>query len=153
MKIPMMTGPSNSPGYSMPAHDTKARTWNGTKRILMGFVFAVASIAPHGRLAAAGPEPVDLGSAAHFTVLAGAAITTTGEALSMGMSGSQFMTHARSITLRCSSWSQHLAVILAKDLTGIQWPRFSTLQWPHGAARTHSQTERVQAIIYVSILT
>jgi hypothetical protein len=27
---------------------------------------------------AAGPEPVDLGSAAHFTILAGAAITTTG---------------------------------------------------------------------------
>ena len=35
-------------------------------------------VAPHGALLAAGPPPVDLGSAARFTILAGAAITTTG---------------------------------------------------------------------------
>jgi hypothetical protein len=44
----------------------------------MGLVLAVALLAPPGTLVAAGPAPVNLGSAAHFTILAGAAITTTG---------------------------------------------------------------------------
>ena len=50
---------------------------NGTKYMLMGLVLAAALMAPH-RTLAAGPAPVDLGSCAHFTILAGAAITTTG---------------------------------------------------------------------------
>ena len=50
---------------------------NGTKHILMGLVLAAALIAPH-RMLAAGPAPVDLGSCAHFAILAGSTITTTG---------------------------------------------------------------------------
>ena len=44
----------------------------------MSIALAVAFLAPPGTSRAAGPAPVDLGSAAHFTILAGAAITTTG---------------------------------------------------------------------------
>lgn len=43
-----------------------------------GLVIAVAMIAPQGRLAAEGLAPVDLRSAAPFTILAATAITTTG---------------------------------------------------------------------------
>jgi hypothetical protein len=50
---------------------------NETKQILMGLVLAAAIMAPN-RTLAAGPAPVDLGSCAHFAILAGAAITTTG---------------------------------------------------------------------------
>jgi len=50
---------------------------NGTKPILLGIVLAMASMITH-RSFAAGLAPVNLGSAAHFTILAGAAITTTG---------------------------------------------------------------------------
>jgi hypothetical protein len=50
---------------------------NGTKQIRMGLFLALAFMAPHRTLVAAGPAPVNLGSAAHFTILAGAAITTT----------------------------------------------------------------------------
>jgi hypothetical protein len=50
----------------------------GPKQLLMGFVFVVVFVSPLGKLLAAGPAPVDLGSAAHFTILAGAAVTTTG---------------------------------------------------------------------------
>ena len=50
---------------------------NGTTQILMGLVLAAAFMAPY-RMLAAGPAPVDLGSCAHFAILAGAAITTTG---------------------------------------------------------------------------
>jgi hypothetical protein len=50
---------------------------NGTKYMLVGLVLAAALMAPH-RTLAAGPAPVDLGSCAHFAILAGAAITTTG---------------------------------------------------------------------------
>ena len=48
-----------------------------TKQILMGLVLAAAFMAPN-RTLAAGPAPVDLGSCAHFAILAGAAITSTG---------------------------------------------------------------------------
>lgn len=43
---------------------------------IIGLTWGCTVVAP--QLRAAGPEPVDLGSAAHFTILAGAAITTTG---------------------------------------------------------------------------
>jgi hypothetical protein len=49
---------------------------NGTK-LLMGLVLAGAFLFPH-RTLAAGPAPVDLGSAAHFTILATSTVTTTG---------------------------------------------------------------------------
>src|ERR1039457_5179809 len=50
---------------------------NGTKPILLGIVLAMTFMIPHPTLAA-GLAPVTLGSAAHFTILGGAAITTTG---------------------------------------------------------------------------
>ena len=50
---------------------------NGTKQILMGLVLAAALMAPH-RTLAAGPAPIDLGSCAHFAILATATVTTTG---------------------------------------------------------------------------
>src|SRR5664280_2885098 len=58
-------------------HDFRALKMNGTKLMLMGLVLAVALMTPH-RTLAAGLAPVNLGSAAHFAILAGAAITTTG---------------------------------------------------------------------------
>ncbi len=63
---------------SMRAHAPRALKMNGRKQILMDLALAVAMIVPHGMLIAAGPAPVNLGSTAHFTILAGAAITTTG---------------------------------------------------------------------------
>jgi len=48
------------------------------KQICTGLVLAVAVMVPHRTLAAAGPAPVDLGSAANFTILAGSAISSTG---------------------------------------------------------------------------
>ena len=53
---------------------------NGTKQIFVGLVLAVAFMAPHQRLVAAGPAPVNLGSTAQFTILAGTGITTAGQA-------------------------------------------------------------------------
>ena len=49
----------------------------GTRQMLTGFVLAAAILIPHGTLAA-GPAPIDLKSAAHFTVLATSTTTTTG---------------------------------------------------------------------------
>jgi hypothetical protein len=48
--------------------------------MLMGLVLAVAMLAPRLTLAA-GPAPVDLGTAGHFTLLSGAAITSGGGAV------------------------------------------------------------------------
>ena len=48
-----------------------------TKQILMGLVLAAAFMAPN-RTLAAGPAPVDLGSCAHFAILATATVTATG---------------------------------------------------------------------------
>src|ERR1035441_427429 len=50
---------------------------SGTKPMVLGIVLAMTFMIPHPTLAA-GLAPVNLGSAAHFTILAGAAITTTG---------------------------------------------------------------------------
>ena len=47
------------------------------KQIPMGLVLAVIVMVPHWT-SAAGPEPVDLGSASNFTILAGSAITSAG---------------------------------------------------------------------------
>ena len=63
--------------WSMHAHAVRALKLNGTKQILMGLVLAVAVMVPHQTLAA-GPVPVNLRSAAHFAILAGSTITSTG---------------------------------------------------------------------------
>ena len=59
------------------APDSRALKITGTKTMLMGLVLAVAFMAPH-RMLAAGPAPIDLGSCAHFTILATSTTTTTG---------------------------------------------------------------------------
>jgi hypothetical protein len=53
---------------------------NGTKQILMNLVLAVAFMASHQALMAAGPAPVNLGSAAQFVILSETGITTAGQA-------------------------------------------------------------------------
>src|ERR1035438_5633581 len=58
-------------------HYSRTLKISGTKPILLGIVLAMTFMIPHPTLAA-GLAPVNLGSAAHFTILAGAAITTTG---------------------------------------------------------------------------
>src|ERR1039457_559590 len=76
----------------MPAHASRTLKMAGTKRILMGLVLAVALLAPPGTLVAAGPAPVNLGSAAQFTILAGAAVTTTGGGIIKGDVGASPIT-------------------------------------------------------------
>ena len=63
------------------SHYSRTLKISGTKRIFICFVLAVAIMAVPRTLLAAGLAPVNLGSAAHFTILAGAAITTTGGGL------------------------------------------------------------------------
>jgi len=62
--------------------------------MLMGLVLAGALMAPYRLLQAAGPAPVNLGSAARFTILAGAAITTTGGGVIDGDVGASPITGA-----------------------------------------------------------
>ena len=57
---------------------------NPTARILT--LFLLAAVSEH-QLIAAGPAPVNLGSTASFTILAGAAITTTGGGIINGNVG------------------------------------------------------------------
>ena len=83
-KKPMTIPPSKRAIGSMPAHDPRTLELNGTKQILMGLVLAVALLATPGTLVAAGPAPVNLRSAAVFTILAGAAVTTTGGGIIKG---------------------------------------------------------------------
>jgi hypothetical protein len=80
----------------------------------MGLVLAVALLALPGTLVAAGPAPVNLGSAAHFTILAGAAITTTGGGIINGDIGASPITGA-AIHL---TQAQVNGTIYAVDATG-----------------------------------
>ncbi len=50
----------------------------GKEQILAGFVLTMALMVPQWTLAAAGPAPVDLGSASNFAVLAASKISSTG---------------------------------------------------------------------------
>src|ERR1035438_10753989 len=90
----LMIPPNKGVTCSMPAHDSRTLKVNGTKQILMGLVLAVALLAPPGTLVAAGPAPVNLGSAAEFTILAGAAVTTTGGGIIKGDVGARPITRA-----------------------------------------------------------
>jgi hypothetical protein len=66
----------------------------GETKILPGVLLALALFVPGREVFAAGPAPVDLGSAAHFTVLAGAAVTTTGGGIINGDVGASPITGA-----------------------------------------------------------
>jgi hypothetical protein len=87
-----MIRPNQRVTFLMPAHDPRTLKVNGTKQIFMGLVLVGALMAPLGTLVAAGPAPVNLGSAAHFTILAGAAITTTGGGIINGDVGASPIT-------------------------------------------------------------
>ncbi len=69
------------------AFASRAFKVNGTKQILMNLVLAVAFIASHQALMAAGPAPVNLGSAAQFAILSESGITTTGGGIITGNVG------------------------------------------------------------------
>src|ERR1035437_8714067 len=95
-------------------HDSRTLKTSGTKQILIGLVLAVAFMAAPRTLLAAGPAPVDLGSAAHFTILAGATITTTGGGIINGDIGASPITGA-AIHL---TQAQVNGTIYAVDATG-----------------------------------
>ena len=57
---------------------------SGTKQIFIGLVLAVAFMAAPRTLLAAGPAPVNLRSAAHFTILASSTTTTIGAGIING---------------------------------------------------------------------
>ena len=59
-------------------HDSLALKVSGTKSLFMGIILAVIIMAAQQTLLAAGPAPVNLRSAAHFTILATSTTTTTG---------------------------------------------------------------------------
>ncbi len=63
--------------FPFATHDLQTLKISRTKEICMGLVLAATFMAPH-RTLAAGPAPIDLKSAAHFTILATSTITTTG---------------------------------------------------------------------------
>jgi len=69
---------SNTIGTGLsPAQGPRAYGVQGTKQLLRGLALAAVLMVPCLTLAA-GPASVDLGTAGHFTILSGAAITTTG---------------------------------------------------------------------------
>jgi hypothetical protein len=64
-------GPGPTTGFGEPKG-------NRTQPVRIRLLLALALMAPAGAGFAAGPAPVNLGSTAHFAILTGAAITTTG---------------------------------------------------------------------------
>ena len=63
---------------TVATHEPRTLKMDATKHRLIGFILAVALMTAHETLRAAGPAPVNLGSAAHFTILATSTTTTTG---------------------------------------------------------------------------
>ena len=69
---------SNTTGTGLsPARNPRAYGVQGTQQLLRGLALAAVLMVPCMTLAA-GPATVNLGSAGHFAILSGAAITTTG---------------------------------------------------------------------------
>ena len=68
----------------MNAYNPCSHGLSGTKQILMGLVLAAAVMVPQPWAWAAGPATVDLNSSSHFTILAGASITSTGSGVVNG---------------------------------------------------------------------
>jgi Ice-binding-like len=87
---------------------------NGTKTGLIGLILAAAMMAPLQALLAAGPAPVNLGSTAHFTILAGAAITTTGGGIINGDVGASPIAGS---AIHLAAAQVH-GIIYAADATG-----------------------------------
>ena len=79
---------------SFAIHCPRPLIMSGRKQIFMGLVLVVAIMVAPRALLAAGPAPVDLRSVAHFTILAGATITTTGGGVINGDIGASPITGA-----------------------------------------------------------
>ena len=94
-------------------HTPSALKINQTTPALVGMVLALALMTPH-RALAAGPAPVDLRSAAHFTILAGATITTTGGGIINGDIGASPITGAAILLTQ----AQVHGIIYAVDAAG-----------------------------------
>jgi hypothetical protein len=67
----------------MNAHNLQVLGATGTKSLFMGLALAAGVMLTQPAMAA-GPDPVNLGSTGHFTILAGAGITTTGSGIING---------------------------------------------------------------------
>lgn len=110
----MKTLPNRRFASSVSKDNVLPQTFCGSKKLLGSLALALAFLVPRGTLDAAGPEPIDLGSAAHFTILAGAAITTTGGGIIRGDVGAYPISGA-SIHL---TDAQVDGTIYASDATG-----------------------------------
>jgi hypothetical protein len=89
----MIMPPSNHQTASLPLSDTPfQKHLPRARKVVLGLLMLVTSLAPSQTATAAGPAPLDLGSAAHFTVLAGAAVTTTGGGIINGDVGASPIT-------------------------------------------------------------
>ena len=131
MNTRMMRRRSRGVTCSTCAHDPRALRGNGARRILMGLVLATSvagavstpalaemkAPAKDARrsLAAAGPTPIDLRSTAHFAILAGSAITSTGGGTNNGDVGLSPTTGAAIIGL---STAQVNGIVYAVDALG-----------------------------------
>src|ERR1035438_5473281 len=65
-------------------HYSRTLKISGAKQFFIGLVLAVAFMAAPRTLLAAGPAPINLRSAAHFTILATSTTTTTGGGIIIG---------------------------------------------------------------------
>jgi hypothetical protein len=63
--------------FTPSSHDSRTRKTNGTKQLLAALVLAMVFMTQQ-QILAAGPAPIDLGSCAHFAILATSTTTTTG---------------------------------------------------------------------------
>ncbi|MDB6135198.1 MAG: hypothetical protein JWM59_3441 [Verrucomicrobiales bacterium] len=75
--IPLIPAPPEPLPGAEPSTSRRCLGKNRSTPFL-GLLLAVSQLAPCGRLSAGELQPIDLRSAARFTILAGAAITTTG---------------------------------------------------------------------------
>lgn len=98
----------------LPAPGPKPLEMKSMEKTIRGLVFVAILVAPSGSLMAAGPAPVDLGSAARFTILAGAAITTTGGGIINGDIGASPIAGAAILLTQ----AQVNGTIFAVDSTG-----------------------------------
>jgi len=74
----LMMNPKSRDDNSRKRYGSRVRAVCRVQRILICLVIAVAVMVPYGTLLAAGPEPIDLGTAANFGALAGGTIIGTG---------------------------------------------------------------------------
>ncbi len=77
MKTLILIQSANQARDSMPAYTPRTWRGTGTTSILMGLVLAASALVSRSVMAA-GPAPIDLKTCAHFAIVAGTTITTTG---------------------------------------------------------------------------